>query len=143
MLAGMFGKKSGDDVFSFGRAPISAQPTFDAEAYSPYAAAWKQFDKLQKEAKGHGSVHWVRLAGEALVFNAGALGYRHGLRKNALSIAGAWAGVALLEAFLWFRRRNQFLHWPCPRCHSEWPGTKTTKDPACKVCGLRLHQLTP
>lgn len=52
ILAGMFEKKTGDDVFSYGREPISPQPTFDAEAYSPYAAAWKKFDKLQKEAKG-------------------------------------------------------------------------------------------
>jgi len=139
----MFEKKFGDDIFSFGRKAISPLPTFDAEAYSPYAAEWKKFDKLQKEAKGRGSAHWVRVAGEAVVFNAGALGFRHGLRKNALSIVAAWGAVLLLEIFLRQHRKNQFLHWPCPRCHSEWPGTKTDKDTVCKVCGLRLHQLTP
>ncbi len=37
----------------------------------------------------------------------------------------------------------KLAHWPCPRCHSEWPGTKREKDPRCAVCGLKLRQMAP
>ena len=49
----------------------------------------------------------------------------------------------IIGLFLKQRASNKFAHWPCPRCHSEWPGTKLEKDPACRACGLRLHQFSP
>jgi len=38
------------------------EPATTVHAYLPYAEAWKEFDKLQKRAKGAtvlGSVHWM------------------------------------------------------------------------------------
>jgi hypothetical protein len=54
-----------------------------------------------------------------------------------------FAVVCIGEALYLLALRKRFRHWPCPRCKSEWPGNKKEKDPACRMCGLRLHQLAP
>ena len=115
-------------------------PSYDA--YSPYAEAWKEFDKLQKLAKGNHAAwfHWVW----GLVIPALGILDRHRVPKDdAVWFFAFWAvvgGITLLRAQ---QARSRFAHWPCPRCHAEWPGTKTEKAPQCAVCGLKLHQMAP
>jgi hypothetical protein len=58
-------------------------------------------------------------------------------------IAVGFVAILIAEFSCWFAMRRRFQHWPCPRCNSEWPDYKNGKDSACKVCGLRLHQLAP
>ena len=117
-------------------------PVADVDAYSPYAEAWKEFDKLQKLAKGNHAAwfHWVW----GLVIPALGILDRHRVPKDdAVWFFAFWAvvgGTTLLRAQ---QARSRFAHWPCPRCHAEWPGTKTEKDPQCAVCGLKLHQMAP
>ncbi len=64
-------------------------------------------------------------------------------RKNAPAFAITWGASLIIGLFLKQRASDKFAHWPCPRCHSEWPGTNIEKDPACRACGLRLRQLSP
>lgn len=111
-------------------------------AYSPYAEKWKEFDKLQKLAKGNHAAwfHWIW----GMLLPALGLLDRHRLSKKdvvwLLALGAAVGGVGLLRAQ---QAKNRFLHWPCPRCGAEWPGTKTEKEPKCATCGLKLHQMAP
>ncbi len=113
------------------------------DAYSPYAAAWKEFDKLEKLAKKGGAFGWIHwgwgsMSGVASLFDP----HRHTKRvEQALFVA-----VCMVAVFTMVRARyaaSRVTHWPCPRCHTEWPGTKTEKDPQCAMCGLKLHQMAP
>ena len=106
---------------------------------APYAEAWREFDHLQTLAEMR---LWFDLAdGIAIAIVAAAI------RK--LDSVTYWTiiGVSLVIGALvatWIRRSaTRFEHWPCPRCHAEWPGTKTEKDLQCAVCGLKLHQMAP
>jgi len=126
------------------RAALVAPPTRAMEAYAPYAEAWKEFDKLKKGASGGrgagGVVEWA--VGTAAAFS-GMLGI-HGWDKLSHKIAVALLLLSvLLYATVRREQRERFRHWPCPRCHAEWPGTKTEKESRCRVCGLRLHQMAP
>ena len=118
------------------------EPVAGVGAYSPYAEAWKEFDKLQKLAKGNHAAwfHWVW----GLAIPALGILDRHRVPKDdAVWFFAFWAvvgGISLVRAQ---QARSRFAHWPCPRCHAEWPGTKTEKDPQCAVCGLKLHQMAP
>lgn len=121
--------------------PEPVNPTLDA--YSPYAAAWKEFDRLQKAAKssalGTLTHFWVGgVPGILSLFDP---------HKHTRTFERAlFLGAVVLAATTMVRSRwavTQLAHWPCPRCHSEWPGKKLEKDPRCAVCGLKLHQLTP
>lgn len=113
------------------------------ERYGPYADAWKQFDRLQKDAKGanlFGWAHWAfgGISGIARLLDPHRrLHWLEGTIFVVVVIQGAgqqiWAKIAAA----------QLEHWPCPRCHSEWPGKKIDKDPKCAVCGLKLHQALP
>jgi len=112
------------------------------DAYSPYAEAWKQFDRLEKLAKG-GALTWVHWAW-GVVFPAIGLFMPHRIpRKNSVMLVIFFAALGAIQLLSSQRAKNRFLHWPCPRCHAEWPGTKTEKDPQCAICGLKLHQMAP
>jgi hypothetical protein len=113
-------------------------------ARSPYAEAWKEFDKLQKRAKQGGAAWWVHLVTGNLLplLGGGAFGITAWKGHKAYVFA-AFSALVIWTIFKGMSDRRRFAEWPCPRCHSVWPGTKTEKDSACKVCGLRLHQLSP
>ena len=134
--------RSSSDIFSFDRKPETAHPTSDIAPYLPYADDWKKFDKLQLEVKGRGGFHWVRAAFDFFVYTVTAFGVHHFSKNDRLTIV-VTGGVAVVSLMRGKSAKQRFLHWPCPRCHSEWPGNKTDKDRACKVCGLRLHQPYP
>lgn len=129
------------------RSEVDPQEGFNeqlAAARAPYAQAWKDFDKLQKRLKGQGGYRWVHFViGTVLPYvGGGAFGLALWRHHKAYVIAG----LILLVAWGAFNRgslRSRFAEWPCPRCHSVWPGTKNEKDSSCRVCGLRLHQMAP
>jgi len=133
---------SGSDVFSFNRAQRAPTVPLPDQPLGPYADAWKEFDKLQKAVSGHGPFRWVHWGFDLFAFSGGAFGY-HLLKGHKLAIGAAFGTVVLAELYSYFSRRDRFLHWPCPRCHGEWPGTKTDKENRCTLCGLRLHQTAP
>jgi hypothetical protein len=135
--------RSSSDIFSFDRKQAASYATSDIAPYLPYADTWKKFDKLQLEVKGRGGYRWVRAAFDFLVYTVTVFGLHHFSKNNRLTIVMAGAVLTVFGLLRGKSAKDRFLHWPCPRCHSEWPGDKTDKDPACKVCGLRLHQPTP
>ena len=130
------------DIFSFERAARTSSAPSPARQYYPYESAWKEFDKLCKTIHDGGPIRFAVSLFELALLSAGTS--RLHLREEG-KFAILLGGVALsaLGLFRWFNRRSRFLYWACPRCHSEWPGGNGEKDRACKVCGLRLHQLSP
>jgi hypothetical protein len=157
----MSGGESGGGVFSFGRnsrdaflgrtltpadigtgvvIPEPVHATIDA--YSPYAAAWKEFDRLEKSAKNKGLAWGHGLIG----LLPGALSLVDPHKHLRLAERGTFVLIIATVAMQALRSRwdaMKLAHWPCPRCHSEWPGTKREKDPRCAVCGLKLRQMAP
>ncbi len=130
-----------DDIGQGVEIPEPVNPTLDA--YSPYGAAWKEFDKLQKAAKSRGLAsltHWWTggIPGILSLFDP----HKHARPfERALFLGALILAVATVVRTRWAASR--LAHWPCPRCRSEWPGKKLEKEPRCGVCGLKLHQLTP
>jgi len=113
------------------------------DAYSPYAAAWKRFEKLQRQAKRGGALGWIHwgwgfLTGPVSLFDPHA--HTKMIERAIFVSACAFAVFAAVRARF---AASQLEHWPCPRCHGEWPGKKSEKEPRCAVCGLKLGQLTP
>jgi len=140
----MFNKRSETPIFSFERQPVITSVPSDTEPYFPFAEAWKEFDTLQKTVRGGGKLSIIRHLAEFVLFltSFGLIEFRPS-KGVARLIAISFAVIMVAEFFHWFMMRRRFQHWPCPRCNSEWPGNKNEKDGACKVCGLRLHQLSP
>jgi hypothetical protein len=136
------------DLFTIGRPREEALQTAalpeaaSSERYLPYTEAWKEFDRLQKAARGRGALSVAITIGDLAVGSMGILGIAHD-RKAGFLMIGVWFAIRFLQMLTAAQQRKRFLHWPCPRCHAEWPGTKTEKDPRCRACGLRLHQLAP
>jgi predicted RNA-binding Zn-ribbon protein involved in translation (DUF1610 family) len=64
--------------------------------------------------------------------------HKNDLLLFAFAALGGLISLARMQA-----AQERFAHWPCPRCGTKWPGTKTEKEPKCAICGLKLHQLTP
>lgn len=115
-----------------------------AAASSPYADAWKEFDKLQKRAKQRSGAWWVHfiLSNGIPLLGGGAFGAAL-WGKHKLYVIAALILLIALVLLRAIADRRRFAEWRCPRCHSLWPGTKTEKDSSCNVCGLRLHQMAP
>jgi len=139
----MFEKRSETSIFSLGQQRASSAPP-GYEPYLPFADAWKEFDKLDTAVHGRGRLYVARRITESLIFllGLGASGF-HPSRRFMHIIGVVLTVVVIAEFLLWYTAKTRFKHWTCPRCHSEWPGEKNEKDRACKVCGLRLHQLSP
>jgi len=117
-------------------------PVPETHHYSPYAEAWKRFDKLNAAVHGRGPFRWIRGVFELVLFGGAGVGLKF-WHNNRLLVSLLWPcylgfGFAYMQVI-----KRRFRHWQCPRCHAEWPGTKNEKDSACRVCGLRLHQLAP
>jgi len=115
-----------------------------SDAFTPYGAAWKDFDRLQKAAKGGGwfgflAQHWWYggFSGIASLFDP----HKHSRPLERVIFLTAVV-MAVVHAARARWAASRLAHWPCPRCHSEWPGEKLEKGPRCTVCGLKLRQLT-
>jgi hypothetical protein len=131
------------DIFSFERTQSDISTFSGSEQqYFPYAAGWKKFDKLSKRTRGGGPAAFILKVIELLALGIGAFSV-HLMKGPKLIIFIGWIALAIFTIFQWMNGRRRFLHWACPRCHSEWPGTKDEKDRACRVCGLRLRQMSP
>jgi len=113
-----------------------APPVLNPQA--PYAEAWKRFDSLEQWAKNAAASEYAMYA-VALV--TGVLGRSDPRLSYPMMAVEVACGLTL--AVIARRARSRFEHWPCPRCHSEWPGKKLEKEPRCAMCGLKLHQMTP
>ena len=114
-------------------------PARAALPYSPYADAWKEFERLDKFL--HTDIFRYLQFLFWLVSSAGTVGFTIA-KHYRWYISAAWA-MLLVAEFAWYAWiKNRFKHWKCPQCRAEWPGSDKKKDPACKVCGLRLYQLT-
>jgi hypothetical protein len=110
------------------------------DSYSPYGAAWKEFDRLQKGAQSRGVVGWVHWGITVIPGLFGLFDPHPHSRRTARIVFISFIAAG---AFGTLRARyyaSRLKHWVCPRCHAEWPGKKTEKDPRCAVCGLKLHQ---
>ncbi|HXX20804.1 MAG TPA: hypothetical protein VEJ46_15475 [Candidatus Acidoferrum sp.] len=118
-------------------------PEASTDAYSPYAEKWKEFDKLQKLAKGGGKIQWFHWLWGMIVPALGIVDRHRVPKKDAIWIVAFWAALGAVAILRAQAAKSRFLHWPCPRCGAEWPGTKTEKEPRCAMCGLKLHQMTP
>jgi len=128
------------DIGTGVRIPEPVHPTSDA--FSPYGAAWKEYDRLQKNAKGANAIGWVHwtvtmFPGILSIFDP----HKHA-RPFERSVFLFAAATFLFQVIGARWAVSQLEHWPCPRCHSEWPGKNIEKDARCAVCGLNLHQLT-
>jgi hypothetical protein len=135
-------RDSGTDLFSFERATSSVSAPLPTQQYFPYENAWKEFDRLHKTAQGGDPLRIVVWIFELSVSVVGIYGF-HLTKGSNLVVFVSWGAAFVAELFYWMSGRRRFLHWQCPRCHSEWPGTKNEKDGACRACGLRLHQMSP
>ena len=129
-----------EDIGTGVQIPESVYATSDA--FTPYGAAWKEYDRLQKAAKGANAIGWVHWAftvfpGMLSLFDP----HKHA-RPYERSVFLFAAAAFLFQVLRARWAASQLAHWLCPRCHSEWPGKKLEKDPRCAVCGLKLHQLT-
>lgn len=113
-----------------------------AEPFSLYGDAWKKFDKLHRVIQGSGPLGWTYRIFDVVMIGT-SLFERHADKRYVPLILTLWVTAYASEFARRQVKRKEFLHWPCPRCHSEWPGSKTEKDSKCKSCGLRLHQLNP
>ncbi|HEV2297001.1 MAG TPA: hypothetical protein VGR72_00605 [Candidatus Acidoferrales bacterium] len=114
-----------------------------AAARSPYAEAWKKFDKLQNRISRRRSA-WMHLLVDMLLPVLAGGAYSIVLWKGHTAyVITAFVGLVAWVIYKELSDRRRFAEWPCPRCHSVWPGTKTEKESACRACGLRLHQLSP
>jgi hypothetical protein len=119
--------------------PEGVAPTDDP--YSPYGAAWKEFDELQKLAKNSGPFAWAHWAWGIFLPLLGLLDQRRVPKKDSLGFFLVFLAAGAFQMIRSQHAKNLILHWPCPRCHAEWPGNKTEKDSRCAVCGLKLHQM--
>jgi len=117
-------------------------PKPSTDAYSPYAEKWKEFDKLEKLAKGN-KARWFELLWGVIFPAIGILDRHRVSRKDTAWLFALGAAIAVAGVLRAWSAKQRFAHWPCPRCGAEWPGTKTEKDPRCAMCGLELHQITP
>ena len=125
------------EVLSFNYRPyVSPAPT-----HFIYEDAWAEFDKLESKHQRN-VLSWTRWLVE-MSFWLASLGSMVFLKQHRWEILAAWLLLLLLETGYSFRLRHQFVNWQCPRCRTEWPGTKQEKEPKCSSCGLRLHQLEP
>jgi hypothetical protein len=130
-------------LFALERDSVAASRT-GPDPYFPFADAWKEFDALQKTVQWRGRLSVIRHIALFLfsVLGIGIIEFHPSTRIKHMIVAGL--GALFVAEFLhWFTMRERFQHWPCPRCHSEWPGEKNKKDATCKACGLRLRQLSP
>jgi hypothetical protein len=120
-------------IFSISRKEPGAMPvpTPERESYAPYAGAWREFDKVQKLANGGGPLAFVHWAWGALFPLLGLFNPHRVPRKDSLTLLAVFGLLGAIQLIRSKGARNRFLHWPCPRCHSEWPGKKTEKDPCC------------
>jgi len=131
------------NVLDIGEGVKIPKPGATTDAYSPYAEAWKEFDKLKKRAKGSGALSWMHWVWAQAIFAIPLFAPHRIPRKDSILLAASVAVLGAIQLVRAQHARNQFKHWQCPRCHAEWPGTKTEKDGKCVMCGLRLHQTAP
>jgi hypothetical protein len=109
-------------------------------AHSRFEEAWKEFDKLDAAVHGRGPMKWLRSGFDVTLGIGGVLGLKfwHQHRDIVTLAWSAYIGLALAYTQI---MKARFVHWQCPRCRAEWPGTKKDKDSRCRTCGLRLHEL--
>lgn len=118
-------------------------PVPSTDAYSPYGEKWKEFDKLEKRVKA-GYLSRIHYIIWSVILPAIGLLDRHRFsHKNDLWLLASGILVALIDVVRTQAAKKRFAEWPCPRCGTKWPGTKTEREPKCAICGLKLHQLVP
>lgn len=132
----MFWKRLSSDVTAI-EGPLRVPPSVGR---SHFEEAWKEFDRLNKFVHNSGPLRWMHTAFDfVLAFGlAAGLKFWHHHRLLVVILGSAALGVIVAYTQI---MKARFRHWQCPRCHSEWPGTKNEKDSRCRTCGLRLHQM--
>jgi hypothetical protein len=138
----MSARVSDSAIFSLASTPPTSAAANPARLYFPYEDAWKEYDKLYAAAQGRGEAGYVSWGLENICFATAALD-PYLSKKLKLLLILAWFLTSTLRLLSLYRARRRFPHWSCPRCGSEWPGTRTEKDRACKSCGLHLYQFEP
>lgn len=132
----MFWKRLSSDVTAI-EGPLRIPTT---PVQSRFEEAWKEFDRLNNFVHNRGPIKWIRSSFDALLAIGAATGlklwHQHG--PLVLLLAAVYFGGVLGYAQI---MKARFIHWQCPRCHSEWPGTKKEKESCCRTCGLRLHEM--
>jgi hypothetical protein len=135
--------EAGLSVSGIGEGVQVPEPETTVHAYLPYAEAWKEFDKLEKRAKGATALGWIHWAW-GIAVPAIPLFMSHRIpKKDSLMLIGSLVVLGLIQLLRSEYAKREFTHWRCPRCHAEWPGKKLEKAASCAICGLKLHQMTP
>jgi len=136
----MLNKDPMTSIFTFERkAKAAFVPA--PEPHYPFADAWKEFDSLQNGVQGRGILGVARHATGIFLLLLGLIEFHPSTRFKYM-IGTVLGAVLIAEISYTLVMRKRFQHWPCPRCHSEWPGHKNEKDSQCRVFGLRLQQLS-
>lgn len=136
IIASMFWKRFSSDVTAI-EGPLSIPPSI---SHSRFEEAWKEFDRLNNFVHNRGPIKWIRSTFDVVLAIGAASGLKfwHHNRTIVILLAAIYFGGVLAYTQI---MKARFIHWRCPRCHSEWPGTKKEKDSRCRTCGLRLHEL--
>lgn len=132
----MFWKRLSSDVTAI-EGPLRIRT---APVQSRFEGAWKEFDRLNKFVHNRGAIKWIRSSFDIVLAIGAATGlklwHQHG--PLVLLLAAVYVGAVIAYTQV---MKARFIHWQCPRCHSEWPGTKKEKESRCRTCGLRLHEM--
>ncbi len=132
----MFWKRFSSDVTAI-EGPLRIPPPI---GHPQFEDAWKEFDRLNNFVHNRGPVKWIRSSFDALLAIGAATGLKLWRQHGPLIAVLVAIYLGLVFAYTQIMKAR-FIHWQCPRCHSEWPGTKKEKDSRCRTCGLRLHEM--
>lgn len=132
----MFWKRLSSDVTAI-EGPLRIPTT---PVQSRFEEAWKEFDRLNNFVHNRGAIKWIRSSLDAVLAIGAASGLKvwHQHRPLVILLAAVYFGAVIVYTQI---MKARFIHWRCPRCHSEWPGTKKEKESHCRTCGLRLHEM--
>jgi hypothetical protein len=87
------------DIFSFDRTRSDVSTFSGSEQrYSPYAAAWNEFDKLSKRTRGGGPAAWILKVIELLALGIGFFSV-HLVKGPKLIIFIGWIALTVLAVF--------------------------------------------
>jgi hypothetical protein len=87
----------GLSVSDIGEGVLVPEPETTVHAYLPYAEAWKEFDRLQKRAKGATKLGWIHWAWGGVIPVIGIFMSHRVSRKNSATFAAGFLVLGLIQ----------------------------------------------